>query len=197
MACSHSYARTLMALELVNKALRDRLRSLALDGVWAAHVPRQVDQRLGQAVSCIGNPNVNESVPSTLAARGRYLRSRHATILLREHAKTRHSIQIDTWWADAKDAILRGADVDLRDNNGQTLLHWAVMLGDFKMVRELCKAGLSTLDENLAGACPIDLALLESRIENMLSEYFGRDQGLTAIKYFPGSTLEGPSHWRV
>ena len=171
MALNHADARSLMALELVNKALRDRLRSPALDGVWAAHVPRQVDQRLGQAVSCIGKPNVNESVPSTLAARGRYLRSRHATILLREHAKTRHTIPIDTWWADAKDAILRGADIDLRDDRiDQTLLHWAVLLSDFKMVRELCKAGLSTFSRNRAGDTPVDLAISGSRIAERVQD---------------------------
>ena len=79
--------------------------------------------------------------------------------------------QLQDWWADAKEAILRGADVDLRDNNGQTLLHWAVMLGDFKMVRELCKAGLSTVAGNWAGKSPLYLALPGSRIADMLLEY--------------------------
>ena len=189
--------RSMMALELVNKALRDIMRSTALNGVWAAEMPRQVDQRLGQAVNCIGNPNVNESVPSTLAARGRYLRSRHATLRLRDvidHAKSRYKIEtevdtverhhmahpsLQTWWADAKDAILRGADIDLRDDRiDQTLLHWAVLLSDFKMVRELCKAGLSTFSRNRAGDTPVDLAISGSRIADMLNEYLGRDQRL-------------------
>jgi hypothetical protein len=193
--------RSLLALELVNKALRDIMRSPALNGAWAAEMPRQIDQRLGQAVNCIGKPNVNESMPSTLAARGRYLRSRHATLRLRDviDAKSRYGIETDRfgrdavdtverhhmahpslqhWWADAKDAILQGADVDLRDYNGQTLLHWAVKLGDFKMVRELCKAGLSALDGDVVAERPIDLALPDSRIADMLSEYFGRDQRL-------------------
>lgn len=188
LALTHVDARSLMALELVNKALRDIMRSTAVNGVWAAEMPRQVDQRLGQAVNCIGKPNVNESA-STLAARGRYLRSRHATMCLRdvfEHAKSHYKIKgavktvvrhhmahpsLQDWWADAKEAILRGADVDLRDNNGQTLLHWAVMLGDFKMVRELCKAGLSTVAFNWAGKSPLYLALPGSRIADMLLEY--------------------------
>ena len=204
LALTHVDARSLMALELVNKALRDIMRSTALHGVWAAEMPLQVDQRLGQAVNCIGKPNVNESVPSTLAARGRYLRSRHATLRLRDvidHAKSWYNINhrdgttstikvktverhhmahpsLQRWWADAKDAILQGADVDLRDDNGQTLLHWAVKLGDFKMVRELCKAGLSTLQIDDDADRPIDLALPDSRIADMLSEYFGRDQRL-------------------
>ena len=195
LALTHVDVRSLLALELVNKALRDIMRSTALNGAWAAEMPRQVDQRLGQAVSCIGKPNVNESVPTTLAARGRYLRSRHATLLLRDDidAMSRYETDgaVDTverlhmahptlqhWWADAKDAILQGADVDLRDNNGQTLLQWAVKLGDFKMVRELCKAGLSTLDGDVVAERPIDLALPDSRIADMLSEYFGRDQRL-------------------
>ena len=196
LALAHDVdTRSLMGLELVNKALRDIMRSTALNGVWAAEMPRQVDQRLGQAVNCIGKPNVNESVPSTLAARGRYLRSRHATLRLRDvidatydqdafgavDTVERHHMahpSLQRWWADAKDAILQGADIDLRDDNGQTLLHWAVTLGDFKMVRELCKAGLSTLDGDDDAERPIDLALPDSRIADMLSEYFGRDQRL-------------------
>ena len=194
MAVRQFDPRSLMALELVNKALRDIMRSTALNGAWAAEMPRQVDQRLGQAVNCIGKPNVNKSVPCTLAARGRYLRSRHATLRLRDvidRDPSRGTGAVDTverhhmahpslqrWWADAKDAILQGADVDLRDDNGQTLLHWAVVLGDFKMVRELCKAGLSTLVFDDGADRPIDLALPDSRIADMLSEYFGRDQRL-------------------
>ena len=189
-----------MALELVNKAVRDKLRDAVLDDVWAAHLPRQVDQRFGQGLDCIGKSNVNEDVPTTLAARGRYLRSRHATLRLRDvigHAESRYNVETDrygevetvedhrtahpslkTWWAAAKDAILRGADIDLCDDSRQTLLHWAVMLGSVKIARELCKAGLSTYSRNRAGKTPIHLVISDSRVADTLNEYRRRDDRL-------------------
>ena len=85
---------------------------------------------------------------------------------------------LKTWWAAAKDAILRGADIDLRDDSRQTLLHWAVMLGSVKIARELCKAGLSTYSRNRVGKTPIDLAISDSRVADTLNEYRRRDDRL-------------------
>lgn len=199
MALGNCSAQSLLSLELVSKRVRTSLRSAELEGVWAAHEPVQIEQHLGRFVNCLGKDNVNCSVPNNLDARGRYLRSRHATARLRDlidHAKTRYKIKtgrdgaVDTvsdpsqvppslanWWRDAKEAMLRGADVQLRDNSGQTTLHWAVTLGDFKMVRELCKAGVEPtvrakpLGPSRPGHRPVDVALPGSRIEDMLNEY--------------------------
>ena len=74
-------------------------------------------------------------------------------------------------------AVLDGADVQLLDNSGQSMLHWAVTMGDFKMVRELCKAGLQPTERakprgpNSPGHRPVDIAISGSRIADMLREY--------------------------
>ena len=52
------------------------------------------------------------------------------------------------------------------------------MLGSFKMVRELCKAGLSTYSRNRAGETPVELAISGSRVADTLNEYRRRDDRL-------------------
>lgn len=204
MTLQHLDARSLLALELVSKGVRASLKGAALESVWDAHLPVQVDQKLGQFTNCIGKENENRTVPSNLDARSKYLRSRQATLRLRDvvdGAKKKYKIptgrngSVETtthtsvahpalvsWWRDVKEAILQGADAELRDNSEQTLLHWAVTLGDLKMARELLKAGGPTTylhahvrarpaGPHRHGARPLDLAIPGSRVHNMLLEY--------------------------
>jgi hypothetical protein len=214
MALSNLDACSLLALELVSKTVGNSLHGAALDGVWAAHMPVQIEQHLGRPFNCLGMDNVNDLVANNLCARGRYLRSRAATARLRDvidHAKTRYKIKTErngavetvahpshvppplaSFWRDATDAMLRGADVELRDNAGQTTLHWAVTLCDVKMVRELCKAykkaGLQIdvrakpLGPTRDGHRPVDIAIPSSHIESVLNEYRVLE-------------LEGEYHW--
>ena len=207
IALGNCSAAALLSLELVSKRVRQALRAGALDDVWAEHIPMQVDQCLGVVGrNCLGSWHWSEIpvVPSNLAPRGQYLRSRHATIQLRrvvDGAKTTYKIKtsrngaIDSlhhpsdapdalyrWWQDVKLAVLGGADVQLSDSSGQTLLHWAVCLGDFKMARELCKAGLSPTarakrlgPSSGLGHRPVDIALVGSRIEDLLNEWYHQE----------------------
>ena len=196
----HRRPRSLLALELVNKSLRDILRSPAHNGAWAAEMPRQIDQRLGQAVNCIGKPNVNKSVPCTLAARGRYLRSRHATLRLRDliDAKSRYNVETDrygevetvedhrmahpslkTWWADARTPSCGRGRRSARQRPD------AAALGRCSATSRWCelKAGWSPSIQH--PECPTDLALADSRIEDMLFEY------VTGTTSSAASTLPG------
>ena len=203
IALGNCSAAALLSLELVSKRVRQALRAGALDDVWAEHIPMQVDQCLGVVGrNCLGSWHWSEIpvVPSNLAPRGQYLRSRHATIQLRrvvDGAKTTYKIKtsrngaLDSlhhpsaapdalyrWWQDVKSAVLGGANLQLSDSSGQTLLHWAVCLGDFKMARELCKAGLSPTarakrlgPSSGLGHRPVDIAIVGSRIEDLLNEW--------------------------
>ena len=203
MALGNCSAASLLSLELVSKRVRQALHAGALDDVWAAHVPMQLTQSGFHAFHEIGQ---NGPGPSDLAPRGQYLRSRHATIQLRhvvDGAKTKYKIKtgrngaiesfahpsraphaLGRMWQDVILAVLSGADVQLSDNSGQTLLHWAVCLGDFKMARELCKAGLSPIarakplgPNSGLGHRPVDVAIAGSRIEDLLNEYYHQGLG--------------------
>ena len=204
-ALGHCDVPTLLALELVSRRTRQAMHRSVLDKVWAKHIPLQVDQWLGTHRNCVqkecfgGRFNKNALVASNAAPRVLYLRSRHATIRLRHvvsSAKTEYKIRtgrngaIDTlahfkkapdnlysWWLDVREATFDGADIQLCDNSGQTLLHWAVCVGDFKMAHELCKKGLSPTARakpsgpNGSGHRPVDIVIEGSRIEALLREY--------------------------
>ena len=198
MALDHVDAAAMVSLEQVSKSVAAGLRVEALDEVWAAHIPVQVRQCLGQSQNCLGHESPGRFgkqalLPANMDSRRQYLRSRDATIRLGrivEGAKSKYKIRtarngavntlehyrdapeaLATWWADVKEAVLDGADVRLRDCSGQGLLHWAVTLGDFKMVRELCRAGLrpdaraKPHGPNRPGISPVDMAIFGSRIE--------------------------------
>ena len=86
-------------------------------------------------------------------------------------------------WADVIQAVLSGADVQVTDNSGQTLLHWAVCLGDLIMARALCKAGLSPTarakrlgPSSGLGHRPVDVAIVGSAMEKLLNEYCHQGQ---------------------
>ena len=197
MALGNCSVASLLSLELVSKRVRQALRAGALDDVWAAHIPMQVAHGM-QEFHELGQ---NRPLPSDLAPHEQYLRSRHATIQMRhvvDGAKTTYKIKtgrngaidslphpscapyaVGRWWQDVKLAVLSGADVQLSDSSGQTLLHWAVCLGDFKMARELCKAGLSPTarakrlgPSSGLGHRPVDIAIVGSRIEDLLNEWY-------------------------
>ena len=196
MALGNCSADSLLSLELVSKRVRQALCTGALDDVWAAHIPMHFAQSAGE-VWLMGQSGL---VPSTLAPRGQYLRSWRATVQLRrivDGAKTTYKIKtgrngamdsiphlsfapsaLCRWWQDVKESALGGANLQLSDNSGQSLLHWAVCLGDFKMALELCKAGLSPTarakplgPSSGLGHRPVDIAIADSRIENLLNEY--------------------------
>ena len=200
-ALGHTATPALLSLELVSKRVRSALRVEALHDVWRAHMPMQLEQMLRRDRNCLGQEhrNANQSLASSLTARDHFLRSRRATQRLRhivDSAKTEYKIKtgrngaVDTcpnrsmapeslyrWWEDVREATLDGADIQLRDNSGQTLLHWAVCLGDFKMAHELCKAGLSPTagakphGPNRPGHRPVDIVIPGSRIEGLLNEF--------------------------
>lgn len=188
VALGNCSAASLLSLELVSKDVCEALRARELDDVWAAHIPMQVAKTM-------------QDVPNDMAPRGHYLRSRHATIQLRQvvdGAKTKYKIKtgrngaIDSYshltcapdalrrmWADVTFAVLSGADVQVSDNAGQTLLHWAVCLGDLYMARALCNAGLSPTarakrlgPSSGLGHRPVDVAIVGSSMEKVLNEYY-------------------------
>ena len=195
VALGNCSAASLLSLELVSKHVCQALRARELDDVWAAHIPMQVAKTM-QECRC--------HIPNDMAPRGQYLRSRHATVRLRhvvDSAKTKYKIKtgrngaIDSYpdptsapdalrrmWADVIQAVLSGADVQVTDNSGQTLLHWAVCLGDLIMTRKLCKAGLSPTarakrlgPSSGLGHRPVDVAV-GSAMEKLFNEHFHQGQ---------------------
>ena len=78
------------------------------------------------------------------------------------------------WWNDFSDLLEAGADVDTRDQEEQTTLHWAVTCGSLDLVKRLVEVGMDPLARsrkqgpNLEGAYPLRLALEGSEIELFL-----------------------------
>lgn len=187
MALEHLDGDDLVALALVSTAMTAILDDRTLRHIWSSRVPTHVSR-----------VRFHLAPPPPPAPRKAFQHCRRATLRLRrvvDTAKTEYKIKtgrngsVDScpcpaeapekmriWWDDAKAAILDGADVALRDNSGQTLLHWAVCLGDFQVVAALLGVGLDPmarskpLGPNTPGHRPYDIAISGSRIMNLLIE---------------------------
>ena len=129
LSCWRSLTSTAVAVAWSSLVSRHHRRTAI--GVWAAEMPRQVDQRLGKAVNCISKPCSTGRCRARWR-RGRYLRSRHATLRLRDVIDG-DRVAVRAPWTRSSATMahppcrgggrtqghLQGADVDLRDDNAR------------------------------------------------------------------------------
>uniref|UniRef100_A0A7S0J812 Uncharacterized protein n=1 Tax=Calcidiscus leptoporus TaxID=127549 RepID=A0A7S0J812_9EUKA len=183
----------LLALGAVSRNVRTALQSEAVGDVWAACTPLHVS---APASNLLGGPR-SSSAPTT--PHSKFLQCWRATLRLRqvlEGAKSLYKIKtlrngqvatcehpgaapdnLGRWWADARAAILSGADAQMCDGSGQTLLHWAACLGDAKVMLALLRVGLDPEARSkphgpsTPGIRPVDIVISGSRCEDLLNEW--------------------------
>ena len=72
--------------------------------------------------------------------------------------------ELKQWWKHVQRCMVKGADLSTRDANEQTLLHWAITVGDAFFVTTLLKAGLDRnvkakrRGPNTPGISPLNMA---------------------------------------
>ena len=139
IALHHADAAAMLALPLVSKNVCAALRGDALNEVWAALLPLQVKQCLGQSINCLGQEFAEVStgwnrvflnatlLPANLDPRRQYLRSRAATMRLVsivEGAKSKYKIK-----------TARNGGIDTLEHHSHAPLPLAAWWADVKEVR--------------------------------------------------------------
>ena len=181
-------AKALGLLERVSRTLQTAIRSPTMCEVWRAlPMPRVLRQNAlppateprERFVACqmatMRLINVSDHVAMARHYKIKGRRGRHASAGIDTHASIEAlPLPLRRWYADFTALLEAGADLDTRDREEQTTLHWAVTCGDLAMVKRLVEAGLDPLARsrkqgpNLEGAFPLGLALEGSEIELFL-----------------------------